>query len=196
MDKKRAFLLIWVFFAVCVFSCGCCCCFSRRAAPAPREPVVRYDRGRPEVYLLDRIKTVAVLGFEDAEFTEHFDEKIFNNSQWKLIGRIRLESVFDEMGLDPDARFDDETAAEAGGRAGADMVIFGTYRGRSAAVRAVEVATGEQLVYRVLALEASKPVSFHAEHAATVLLPHTIKIVKNRPDVVWIGPRGDSTDNK
>ncbi len=196
MDKKRVLPLVWVLFAVSVFSYGCCCCFSRRAAPAPREPAVRYERGRPEVYLLDKIKTVAVLGFEDSEFTEHFDEKIFNNSQWKVIGRIRIESIFAGMGLDPDARFDDDTAVEAGKLAGADMVIFGTYRGRSAAVRAVEVATGEHLVYRVLALDASRPASFHAEHAATAFLPHTIKIVKNRPDVVWIGPRGDSTDNK
>lgn len=163
--------------------------------PPPPSPKITYDRGRPYVYGLDYIRRIALLSFGDDEFTDELSEKMML-SHWQVIDRFYLESILKEQNLQLSGLIDEATAVNIGKIAGVDMIIMGTYRGSSVAVKAIDVETAEYLAFENLDLYGGNSLSFNAGLASTVLLPYTKKYKDGELVMLWVGHTGDSLNNK
>lgn len=132
----------------------------------------------PKVYKQEHIERVAVLSFGNDNFTDKMIEKLVDNSKWQIIDRVNLDRILKEQDLQRTDEFDEETAVEIGKIAGVDLVVFGDYRATYsiAVVKAIDVATGEYLSYRVADLSRcyEEDLDCQADVAVTALLPHRI----------------------
>lgn len=161
------------------------------ANKAERGPDVTWRRGRPRVYDIAGIRRIAVLPFNNDEFTDCFRAVLVNNSKWSVYTRSDLGKVLDEHDLQLTAAFDKRTAVKVGKLTGVQMVVYGSYTPTRVVVKSVDVQTGEYLVYESTELSGNASIPWHARVAATALLPHTFELRDGRPASVWVGQTAD-----
>ncbi|MBS3764868.1 MAG: hypothetical protein KGZ25_16325 [Planctomycetes bacterium] len=153
-----------------------------------------YKQGRPEVYEKPDIKRVAILPFENPEFTDQITEILVHKSKWGIMDRASMEQILREQDpLHSDGKFDRETAVHIGKIAEVDAVLFGDYSASRTVIKMVNVKTGEFLVYKNVDLTDCADMRLKAAYCLQHLLPHAIKMQAGKPVKVF---HGDNVDQK
>lgn len=152
---------------------------------------IKYESGRPGIYKNEGIKRVAVLGFGHEQFTDEVLERLVGRSKWQLIDRFTLDKILREQDLQHGGRFDKGTAVRIGKLSGVDMVIFGTYYGSKATLKAIDVETAEYLKYKTISFSGMNSIGFKAAFLCAYLMPWKIKYINGQEETIWVGNDAD-----